>query len=339
MNPVLLLFLLLPPQVQQEKPPVSVPERLVQKLRQKTERSVVAIDVVRTSDPQGKTGSGSHGSHRDYYNRPSGPTSGTVIDKEGYILTSWFNVSGKIQQIRVTAWDGTVSEAKLLGYDQTRDIALLQVPRKDLPTLPPADTCRQGDFAVILGRSPDRLRTTVNVGIISATKRWKGSAIQTDAELNYGNVGGPLLNLRGELIGVTCHIRPREPWGQSSGVGFATSTSKILESLPDLKAGKKIKLKERAFLGIQAGEGEPAVSGIQIGQVLPGSPAEQAKLLPGDVITEADGKKIETWDQLLSLLEKKKPRDTVKFKAQRKEKGEWKEKSFDIRLGALPRGN
>lgn len=339
MNPLAFLLFFLPLLIQQEDSPVTIPERLLQKLREKAAHSVVAIEVDRTSDPQGKTGSGSHGSHRDYYNRPIGPTSGTVISKGGYILTSWFNVSGKIRKIIITAWDGKTAEAKLLGYDQTKDIALLQIPRTDLPPLPAARTYRQGDFAIIIGRSPDPLRPTVNVGIVSATNRWQGTAVQTDAELNYGNVGGPLLNLQGELIGVTCHIRPREPWGQSSGVGFTTKISEIEKSLPDLKAGKKISLKERAFLGIQVGEGEPDVPGVQIGQVLPGSPADQVKILPGDVITGADEKIIRTWEELLSFLQKKKPGNQVTLKIRRKSKGTWEEKIFKVRLGAFPRGN
>ena len=336
--PALALFLSLLPAAQDEIP-VTVPERLLQKLRETAARSVVAIRVERTSDPQGQTGSGSHGSHNDYYNRPVGPTSGTVIAEGGYILTSWFNVSGKIRNIRVTAWDGKTSEATLLGYDQTRDIALLKIDRIDLPTLPPERSCRQGDFVFVIGRSPDPLRPTINVGIVSATSRWKATALQTDAELNYGNVGGPLVSLLGKLVGVACHIRPREPWGQSSGVWFATKISEIEKSLPDLKAGKKTLRKHRAFLGVQAGEGEPDVPGVQVGQIAPGSPAEKAKILTGDVITEVDGTKIESWDDLLSLLEKKKPGARVKIKAQRKSKETWVEKEFDVRLEALPRGN
>ncbi len=335
----LFLFLSLVAPSFQEEPPVSIPERLLQKLREQSARSVVAIEVERTSDPQGKTGSGSHGSHNDYYNRPKGPTSGTVIDSDGYILTTWFNVSGKIQSIQVTGWDGKPSEATLVGYDQIHDIALLKIERTDLSPLPPASHYRQGDFVFIVGRSPSPLRPTVNIGIISATDRWKKSAVQTDAELNYGNVGGPLITLQGELVGVTCHIRPREPWGQSSGVGFATKISTIQKLLPRLKAGEKILQKERAFLGIQPGEGEPDVVVVQVGQILPGSPAEQAKMLPGDVITSLDKEKVETWDDLLSLLEKRKPGKAIQVKVQRKGEGVWKTQTFEIRLGAVPRGN
>ncbi|MDP6957756.1 MAG: trypsin-like peptidase domain-containing protein [Planctomycetota bacterium] len=334
----ILVLLLATPSFQEESP-VSIPERLLQKLREQSARSVVAIEVDRTSDPQGRTGSGSHGSHNDYYNRPVGPTSGTVIAADGYILTTWFNVSGKIQTIKVTGWDGKSSEATLVGYDQIHDIALLQIERTDLPLLPTASRYRQGDFVFVVGRSPSPLRPTVNVGIISATDRWKKSAVQTDAELNYGNVGGPLITLQGELVGVTCHIRPREPWGQSSGVGFATKWETIQKLLPRLKAGEKILQKERAFLGIQPGEGEPDIVGIQVGQVLPGSPAEQAKILPGDIITSIDKEKVETWEDFLSILEKRKPGKAVQVKVERKIEGVWKTQTFEVRLGALPRGN
>ncbi len=334
-----ILLLLLSPLAFQQEPPVSIPERLLQKLRDDTAKSVVAITVERSSDPQGKTGSGSHGSHQDYYNRPDGPASGTVIAPDGYILTTWFNVSGKVRSIKITAWDGKVSPGTLLGYDQIRDIALLKVPRKDLPVLPPATDFRQGDFVVLIGRSPSPRRPTLNMGIISATDRWKKSAVQTDAECNYGNVGGPLITVRGELVGVSCHIRPREPWGQSSGVGFATTYSAIKKLLPRLKAGEKILQKERAYLGIQPGEGDPDKEGVQVGNILPGSPAEQAKVLVGDIITRANDTKIESWNDLLTLLEKEKPGKPIRLTIHRNENEIWKTHTFDIRLGAVPRGN
>jgi serine protease Do len=315
-----------------QDPDAGTVARVLQALREKVARSVVAIEVERDSDPEGRTGSGQVGSHTDYYNRPKGPTTGTVIDEDGYILTTYFNISGKVRTITVTAWDGKEYEAELLGFDQARDIALLKIDRKDLPVLPAAKEVNQGDFVVIVGRSPDKANPTMNHGILSATMRQRGTAVQTDAELNYGNVGGPLVNLKGELIGVTSHIRPREPWGQSGGVGFATKLSEIQKVLPDLKDRKQIVEAKQPFLGVGPGEGNAEVEGVEVGQIVPGSPAEKAGLQPGDILYEFDGAKITQFDELRQKIAEKKPGDEVVVKVKRKDDGVWRDKEFKVKL-------
>jgi S1-C subfamily serine protease len=306
--------------------------RALMEVREKVVKSVVAIEVDRESDPEGRTGSGPSSTHKDYYNRPSGPTSGTVIDEEGYILTSYFNVSGKIRRIVVTAWDGVEQEAELLGFDQSRDVALLKIDRKDLSPLSMAKEYRQGDFVVIVGRSPDKRLPTLNHGILSATTRQKGTAVQTDAELNYGNVGAPLVNLKGALIGVTSHIRPREPWGQSGGVGFATKISEIQKILPDLKEKKQILEAKQPFLGVAPGEGSAEVEGVEVGQIIPGSPAEKAALHVGDFIIEFDGTKVTQFDDLRQKILEKRVGDEVKLKIKRKNGATWEEKELKVTL-------
>jgi serine protease Do len=313
--------------------------KVIQALRDKAAKSVVAIEVDRDSDPDGRTGSGGHGTHGDYYNRPAGPTSGTVIDEGGFILTSYFNVSGKVKKIAVTIWDGREFEAELFGFDQARDVALLKIDCKELPVLPHAKELKQGDFVVVVGRSPDKGNPTVNHGIVSATMRQRGTALQTDAELNYGNVGGPVVNLRGELLGVASHIRPREPWGQSGGVGFATKISEIQKVLPDLKEKKQVAEAKQPFLGVQPGEGVPDVEGVEIGQVVPGSPAEKAGILPGDVIVEFDGAKVTEFEELRQKILDKKIGDEATIKLKRKnDKKEWEEKTIKVKLEARPGG-
>lgn len=306
--------------------------RVLQALRDQVSKSVVAVEVERDSDPEGRTGSGQHGTHADYYNRPKGPTTGTVIDEGGWILTTWFNVSGKVKKITVTAWDGKEYEAELYGFDQARDIALLKIDRKDLPVLPVAKDVKQGDFVVIVGRSPDKAIPTVNHGIVSATMRQKGTALQTDAELNYGNVGGPLVNLKGELVGVTSHIRPREPWGQSGGVGFATKIAEIQKVLADLKEKKQIVEAKQPFLGVGPGEGNAEIEGVEVGQLVPGSPAEKAGLQVGDIIVEFDGAKITQFDELRQKIGEKKAGDEVVVKVKRKKGDGWEDKEFKLKL-------
>jgi serine protease Do len=305
------------------------------KLRETAAKSVVAIDVEREADPDGITGSGAVAQHRDYYNRPKGPTSG-VIYEDGFVLTSRFNVSGTIRKngLKVTLWDGRQLQGELVGSDEQRDIALVRIDAKDLPVLPRADAAAvgQGTFVALLGRSPDRSHSTVNVGILSATSRMNKTAVQTDAEMNYGNVGGPLVTLKGELVGVACNIKPDTVWGQSGGVGFACKTAEIDKLLERMKKGEHIAAEKRPFLGIRAGEGNPDVEGIQIVDVLKDSPAEKAGIKKEDVLVELGGVKITDSESLKEALEPRKIGEEIELKVMRKAKEGWQEKTFKLKL-------
>ncbi len=311
--------------------------KVLRAVKDKVAPCVVAIDVTRTADPDGKGASG--GGNRDYYERPGGPTSGTVWTDDGYILTSWFNVSGDVKKIVVTMHDGKQYEAKRLGYDEAKDVALLKIEAKNLQALPKAkfDELKQGDFVAIIGRSPDREVVTLNQGILSALGRFKGSAVQTDAELNYGNVGGPLVTLKGELIGVTSHIKPQQPWGQSGGVGFATKTGeidKIFEDLKKVKAGGVSGPVAKALwvgaLFVDGGEG------VMVQQVVANSPAEEAGFEEGDIVQEFDGKPVKTAEELAKLMAEKKAGDIVPFKVKRKVKDKDVIKTLKAKLEVSP---
>ena len=305
------------------------------KLRETAAKSVVAVDVERDADPDGITGGGAVAQHRDYYNRPKGPTSG-VIYEDGFVLTSRFNVSGTIRKngLKVTLWDGRQLPAELVGSDEQRDIALVKIDAKGLPVLPRADVSAigQGTFVALLGRSPDRSHATVNLGILSATSRMNKTAVQTDAEMNYGNVGGPLVTLKGELIGVACNIKPDTVWGPSGGVGFACKTAEIDKLLERMKKGEHIAAEKRPFLGIRAGEGNPDVEGIQIVDVMKDSPAEKAGIKKEDVLVELGGVKITDSESLKEALEPRKIGDEVELKVMRKAKDGWQEKTFKLKL-------
>jgi S1-C subfamily serine protease len=309
---------------------------ILAKLRETVAKSVVAIDVERDSDPDGITGSGAVSQHRDYYNRPKGPTSGVIYEADGFILTSRFNVSGGIRKngLKVTLWDGRQLTAELLGTDEERDIALVRIDAKELPVLPRADASAigQGTFVALLGRSPERSHPTVNLGILSATSRMNKTAVQTDAEMNYGNAGGALVTLKGELVGVACNIKPDTVWGQSGGVGFACKTAEIDKLLPRLKKGEKIEAPKRPFLGIRAGEGNPDVEGIQIADVMKDSPAEKAGIKKEDVLVELGGVKITDSESLKEALEPRKIGEEVELKVMRKGKDGWQEKTFKLKL-------
>ncbi|HVR84267.1 MAG TPA: trypsin-like peptidase domain-containing protein [Planctomycetota bacterium] len=309
------------------------------KLRQTAGKSVVAIEVERDSDPEGVTGSGAVAQHRDYYNRPKGPTSGLIYEAGGFILTSRFNVSGGIRKngLKVTLWDGRQVVGELLGTDEQRDIALVRIAETELPVLPRADygKLRQGTLVALLGRSPNPGQVTVNLGILSALNRMTKASVQTDAEMNYGNAGGPLITMSGELIGVACNIKPDRVWGQSGGVGFACKTAEIDGLLERLKKGERIEAPKQPFLGIRPGEGNPDVEGIQIVDVLKDSPAEKAGIKKEDVLVELAGVKLTDFESLKEAMEPHKIGEEVTLKVMRKGKDGWQEKAFTIKLEGM----
>ncbi len=314
--------------------------QLLRKLRAEVGKSVVAIEVERETDPDGRGGRGAVAQHEDYYNRPKGPTSGVVYESDGFILTSYFNISGGLKKdgIKVTLWDGKECAAELLGFDEQRDIALLKIAETGLPALPKADYAKlaQGLFVALVGRSPDKENPTINLGILSAMNRMEKAAVQTDAEMNYGNAGGALVNLKGELVGVACGIKPKTPWGQSGGVGFACKTAEIDALLPRLKNKERIVAPKKPFLGIRPGEGNPEVEGLQVAEVIKDSPADKAGIKKDDVLVELDGKKLTDFESLRDILAEKKIGDEVTLKGKRKKGKEYEDKEFKLKLGGAP---
>ncbi|MCE9583684.1 MAG: S1C family serine protease [Planctomycetes bacterium] len=262
----------------------------------------------------------------NYTKRPSTPTSGVVIDKEGDILTSFFNVDGKVKKITVIFPDGKSVEGKLLGVDESKDLALIKVDPK-AHDLSPIEWAEEqpavGAFVMALGRSPEPTSGTATRGIVSAVDRvdqmynsiWEQS-IQFDAKTNYGNSGGPVIDLHGRLVGTVAHVRLQSPWGQNSGISFCTPGWKIKEVLADLKAGKRLGKPKLPFLGVGPKEGAGTVI---IGSISPGTAAEKAGLLPGDLVLQIDEIKVKDWADFTNYIKKKKPGDTVTVKVTRGE--------------------
>lgn len=261
-----------------------------------------------------------------YYQRPSGPSSGVVIDAEGHVLTSWFNVNAtKIERIDVTLPDGTKVQATLLGHDESKDIALLKFDPAGATFTPiewSEDQLQVGSFVMALGRAPEPARGTATRGIVSAVDRLDHAtngifehSIQFDAKTNYGNSGGPVVDLRGRLVGVVTHVRERTPWGQNSGISFATPNYKIREVLDRLKKGEAIKRPKLPFLGVAAAEGN--TEGVVLGQVVPDTAAAEAGLKAGDTILEINKQKVASWEEFTGHIKKCKVGDAVTLTVKR----------------------
>lgn len=292
--------------------------------------SVVAIEVDRGADSDGFNPN--QGAAPDYYRRPEGLVSGVIVGADGWILTSHFNVSGDIRGIKVRQ-DDQSWPAKLVGYDKSKDIALLKIEAEGLPVLrtAPIADLKTGHVVFVMGRSPDASRPTITEGIVSATHRFKETAIQVDAEMNFGSTGGPCLDIEGRLVGVASHINPKASWGQSGGVGFVTRIDSIEASLEALKKGEKIEKARTPWIGILGADSEDP-EGVRIQEVLSGSPAEAAKLEADDVITEVDGKRVASLAELQQTVQARKVDQEVTLTIVRK----GKEEKIKVTLGENP---
>jgi serine protease Do len=245
--------------------------------------------------------------------------SGFIISPDGYILTNNHVIEGASKvEVHYGADEngngGHTVEAKIIGHDPATDIALLKIESSgNLPniSLGDSDRIRKGDWAIAVG-NPFEFENTLTVGVISAKGRSLGLSqqtrsfenfIQTDAAINFGNSGGPLLGINGEVIGINTAIRG----GGAQGIGFATPINTAKRLLPQLKLGKVT----RGYLGMGIFEVTEDVKksfnlaearGALVQTVEAGKPADQAGIEPGDVITEIDGRKINSNRELIDYI-------------------------------------
>jgi putative serine protease PepD len=242
--------------------------------------------------------------------------SGFVYDTDGHIVTNQ-HVVGDGGEIEVTFWNGDKYKATLVATDPSTDLAVIKV---DAPssilhpvTLGDSDGVQVGDTVIAIG-SPFGLTGTVTSGIVSALHRQMDSpsgytitdSIQTDAPINHGNSGGPLIDMGGRVIGVNTQIQSDS--GGSDGVGFAIPSNTVRSVVSQMVAGKTV---QHAYMGIKVSDSS-SPQGALLAEVVGGEPADRAGLQANDVITKLDDTTISSGADLSSVIDDKKPGDKLK---------------------------
>ena len=290
--------------------------------------------------------------------------SGFVIDKEGHIVTNYHVVQGATT-VQVSFSNNEQVKARVIGTDPSTDLAVLKVDVKPqmLTPLPlgNSDEVQVGDQVVAIG-NPFGLTRTATAGIVSAVGRpieapnqfTIDHAIQTDAALNHGNSGGPLLNMRGQVIGVNSQISTGNTGEQGNvGIGFAVPVNTLKNVVAQILRHGNV---EHAYIGVRIAEITPDLTkvaklpvshGLLVVRVTPGSGAAKAGLeagttevtvsgqtyeLGGDIIVGADGKRVNNAGDLRDAVARKRPGDTMKLEIYRN----GKKQTVEVKLGRQP---
>jgi len=242
--------------------------------------------------------------------------SGFVYDTSGHVVTNAHVVEGA-ESVRVTFSSGRTYDATVVATDASTDLAVVKVdaPSSALVPLQLGDSSEVavGDAVVAIG-SPFGLENSVTAGIVSALGRSMeapngftiNGSIQTDAAINHGNSGGPLLDLAGEVIGVNAQIESES--GGNDGVGFAIPSNTVGSIAKQLIADGSV---QHAYLGVSVTEPSGDTVGVQVAGVRSGSPAADTGLEVGDVITAVDGHTVSTASALQTAIDGKQPGDRV----------------------------
>ena len=314
--------------VESPEPAASTTESLsVSEVYEKAYKSVVEITTtLNQSSPMGGE------------QQASGQGSGFVFDADGHIVTNHHVVDGA-QSVSVRFWDGSTYDATVVGTDPSTDLAVIKVDAPADVLLPLAlgdsNSLSVGESVVAIG-SPFGLEGTLTSGIVSALNREMTSpnnftisnSIQTDAAINHGNSGGPLLNAAGEVVGVNTQIKSDS--GGSDGIGFAIPSATVSSIVPQIISSGAV---EHAYLGVGVASLSESVAselgvpaGAMVTEVRQGTPAAEAGLRAasgsemvngqsyptgGDVITAVDGTAITDGASLQSAIDAKRPGDSV----------------------------
>jgi serine protease Do len=274
--------------------------------------------------------------------------SGFVIDAEGYILTNRHVIDGA-DEISVTFPDGKDFDAKVIGQDARTDVALIKIePKNGLTVLPlgDSDALEPGEWVMAIG-NPFSLGNSVSVGVVSFKGRdlrlQPGTSIdmiQTDAAINPGNSGGPLLNTRGEVVGINTMIVTGGASRVNAGVGFSVPINIAREILPQLRENGRV---VRGWMGVTIGSMTEDLAatydldearGAIVNSVTPGSPAEDAGIEPEDVVLTADGREIDDSSDLSRYIASKAPGTEVELNVLRGSE----EQKISLTLGTFPEG-
>jgi Do/DeqQ family serine protease len=337
---------------------IAVPQNYVSDVVNRVGDSVVRIDASRTvatnvpamfNDPFFRQFFGSQMPNIPNEQIQRGMGSGFVVSSDGLILTNAHVVEGS-DGVKVTLKNGQTYEGKVMGTDSLTDVAVIKIEADaELPavTFADSDELQPGEWAIAIG-NPLGLDNTVTTGIVSATGRTSAqvgvadkrvSFIQTDAAINPGNSGGPLLNARGEVIGINTAIIQN-----AQGLGFAIPVNAARDIAEELIAKGKV---DHPFLGIQMAGITPelkqelkrqknldvnAESGILIVDVVPNSPADRAGLRSGDVIQEIEGNDITKADEVQQAVAKTDVGEKLNLGLLR----DRKQLNLEVTVGVLP---
>jgi len=285
--------------------------------------AVVNVDATSSKtprDPRFRRAPDDLDAPREFEGPRQGSGSGFLIDRDGYILTNFHVIDGA-ERITVTLADGRAFRGEVVGTDPAIDVALLRIPgSSDLPEAPlgNSDSLRVGEWVCAIG-NPLGYVHSVTVGVVSFIGRKLFDVslddyIQTDAAINFGNSGGPLINSVGEVIGINSAISSR-----ASNIGFAVPINQAVAILPQLKTRGRV---SRGYIGVYLTDVTAALQrslalsvshGAMVQDVSAASPAERAGLRPYDVIVEVDGREVMSNEELIRDISARQPGTVVRL--------------------------
>lgn len=295
------------------------------------EPSVVRIQTVGGLDRVGKVLTG------------TGPTTGVVVGKDGYVISSAFNFISKPATILVELGDERRLPATIVASDRSRMLTLLKVEANDLapPQAAPKASIKVGQWSVALGRTYSNELPNVSLGIVSALNRIWGKAIQTDAKISPMNYGGPLVDIEGRVMGI---LVPMSPQGNEEtagvewydgGIGFAVPMEDVFAAVEKLKKGEDLRpgLMGIDFAGKDRLAGEPVIDRVRVE-----SPADKAGIKSGDRIVEFDGKAVVRQAEVQQAIGSRYAGDKVTVTVKRKDETIKKDLTLVAELTAYESG-
>ncbi|MGE5141020.1 MAG: S1C family serine protease [Rudaea sp.] len=275
---------------------------------------------------------------------PTSSGSGVIVDGEGHIITNNHVVEGA-RTLQVIYQDGSKATADVVGTDPVSDLAVIQVKGQVPAAVPLGDSSslQLGETVIAIGSPLGNYRGSVTVGVVSGLNRSVEGAqqeglIQTDAAINHGNSGGPLINLAGQVIGInTLVVRTVSSGDLAEGLGFSIPSNTVQDVSQALITKGRV---EYPYIGISYQQVTPqsasefdlaSKEGIVVQAITPGSPAAQAALQPGDIILAIGDSKLDENHTLRSVLFKYKPGDKVQLQIMRDGK------TFSVTITLVPR--